>query len=119
ASDGEIIGVDDPKNMSMMTFNGPSNELFLFGTQLRQIFSWLAGNLDVQGGLEPQSKTLGQDKMLNENSSRQTTSLQDEVTAHATQVLKRLCWYWHHHPFQVQQSAHKVQDMTATRTVTP
>lgn len=105
ANDGELIGVDgDPKSFQMVTFNGPSNELFQFGTQLRQLFSWLAGNLDVQGGLEPQSRTATQDTMLNANASGQTANLQDDVTNLAQTVLRRLCWYWHHDPLSVQES---------------
>ncbi len=120
-SDGDMVGVDDPKAMQMVKFNGPSNELFLFATQLRQLFSWLAGNLDVQGGLEPQSKTATQDKMLDANASRQTSTLQGEVTTFCSDVLKRMCWYWHHDPLSTQTAGYTLpgSKLTTMRTLTP
>src|SRR5207253_10472217 len=45
--------------------------------QLKQLFSSQAGNLDIMGGLSPQSKTAHQDAMLNQNSSQSIADMQD------------------------------------------
>lgn len=108
ASDGDMIRVDNPANCTTMKWGGVNNELFMFATQLIEKFSWLAGNLDMIGGLSPQSKTLGQDKMLEANASATVTDMQDHTTTFAGEVIKSLCWYWQHDPAKIMRITHSV-----------
>ncbi len=101
---------------------GPHQGNFLFVDHLFQLFSKMAGNLEMLGGLAPQSKTLGQDKMLAGQSSSQINSMQQDVTTFTGDVLKRLCWFWWHHPQQVMRVKYDlpgIKDIGITRQLHP
>jgi hypothetical protein len=112
ASDGEGVRVDRVDKLKQMVFSGQSlQNLLLVGPHLKEMFSWMAGNLEMMGGLSPQSKTLGQDKMLEENASRTVASLQQDTVNWTADVLKALCWYWYHDPFKVMETAHALEGL--------
>jgi len=74
------------------------------------------------GGLAPQSKTLGQDKMLNQNASGGVSDMQDTTIEFTADILKSLCWYWWHDPFKVMKTKAQLPglpDMGIQRQVTP
>lgn len=116
AIDGEAIRHDGepPKAVS---FGGPNPQNFQLFTALKDLFSWLAGNLDIMGGLSPQSKTATQDRMLNENSARSVSDMQDITITYTAEVLKSLCWYWHHDPQKVMRSSLAIPGMPQISTV--
>ncbi len=111
ANDGDIIRADNPDLSKETSFGGPNPEIFQLMGTLQQLFSWAAGNLDLLGGLSPQSKTATQDKMLNENSSSLIMSMQEQVVTHARSVVKSLCWYWWYHPKKVMDTTYKPAGM--------
>jgi hypothetical protein len=111
ANDGDMVRVDNPANCTTMKWGGVNNELFMFAVQLIEKFSWLAGNLDMIGGLSPQSKTLGQDKMLEANASASITDMQDHTINFAGEVIKSLCWYWQHDPHKIMRITHSLPGM--------
>jgi hypothetical protein len=122
ANDGDIVPVGDPKNIVRLMTGGPAGELQAFGIAMRDLFSWLSGNLDMMGGLSPQSKTLGQDKLLAENASAGVSDKQDQTVRFVSSVVKSLCWFYHHHPRQTMKVQHEVQGLPEynfTRKVGP
>src|SRR4051794_15466147 len=60
------------------------------------------------GGLAPQSKTLGQDKMLNENSSHSIMDMQDRTVEYTSGVMEALVWYWWYHPELVTRTQREI-----------
>lgn len=123
ADDGEIIRVDHPEMIKQFVTSGSSlQSVVAISTTLKDTFSWVSGNLDMLGGLSPQSKTVGQDKLLAENSSRTINDLQETTIKFVGDVTKSLCWYWWHDPAQVQKSIHSLPglpDIQTVRKVTP
>ena len=122
AADGVAIRVDNPDKIKSVGWGGPHPNNQQFSMQLRDLFSWLAGNLDIMGGLSPQSKTATQDKMLNENSARAVVDMQATVIDHVARGVEAMCWFWHHHPQKVMKSAWEVPGvpgMGVMRQVTP
>jgi hypothetical protein len=101
SSDGEPFRYDGDTPPTEVSYGGPDPKNFTLMMALIEQFNLLAGNLETMGGLAPQSKTLGQDKLLNENSSATLASLQETAVGHASSVLKALCWYWWNHPTKV------------------
>lgn len=99
ANDGDMISLANPENVGTMSWGGPDQTNFLWLNAMKDVFSWLAGNLDIMGGLSPQSKTATQDKMLNDNSSRTITDMQDRTKGFTSNVFKSLSWFWLHHPY--------------------
>jgi hypothetical protein len=121
-SDGEVVRVDNPERLKQVSVGGPNQGNFAFFNVVKDLFSWLAGNLDIMGGLSPQSKTAHQDAMLNENSSRMISDLQDRTVAFTSKVVSSLCWYWHHDPFKVMRTSDSVPGlpgMEIPRELTP
>lgn len=106
--DGGIIPVDNPEDMKTVSFPGanPGNNAFF--EQGKGLYSWLAGNLDSLGGLQPQAKTLGQDAMLERNSSRLVADMQERVVGLTSRVMGALGWYYYHHPKLVMKSEKSV-----------
>lgn len=100
AEDGKIVPVDFPDQVSEVRYGGPDGPMVAFLTQAIDRFSWLAGNLDVVGGLSPQAGTLGQEEILSQNSSNQIKDQQDRMTNFTRSVLgaQGLAWYWWHLP---------------------
>ncbi len=123
ASDGEMFRCDRPDSIRQVVTSGQAmNPLVAISTLLKDTFGYMAGNLDMMGGLSPQSKTLGQDQMLSQNASRTITDMQDRTVGFTADVLKALFWYWHHDPMKVQKSLHTlagVSGIAMTRQVTP
>lgn len=123
ANDGETVAVSNPDGVKQIVFGGTAlQQILLVAQEWKALFSWAAGNLDMIGGLSPQSKTLGQDKMLDENASRSVADMQDTTIAFTSDVLESLCWYWHHDPFNTMKTKHSLPgmpDMEITRKVTP
>jgi hypothetical protein len=81
-----------------------------------------AGNLELAGGLGPQSKTATQDKLLNANAGAQTADLQDDVVNAIASAVSAMLWYAHHDPKQTleaQETLKGTADVTLTRTTTP
>lgn len=105
-NDGEFSLVDKPENAKVVNFGGPNQANFQLFMAFKELFSWLSGNLDIAGGLSPQSKTAHQDEMLNQNSSATIGEMQSRVVEHVASVLRALCWYWHHHPTKTMKVHH-------------
>ena len=122
ANDMELIRCDNPDKIKMVSFNGPNQQNYMLFEAMKQLFSWLAGNLDVMGGLSPQGDTATQEKLLNSNSSAAIDEMQQRTVDFSSSVISALCWYWHHHPTAVMRSEYSapgLQGMSVVRHVHP
>lgn len=122
ASDQEFVKSDDPTAFNQIKQGGGVEELQVITQSMQQLFSWLGGNLDSMGGLSPQAKTLGQDAMLERNSSKGIAYMQDRVVEWTSDILESLCWYWYHDPYRTHSSEYKPTAggvASITRKVTP
>lgn len=93
ASDGEIVGVDNPEAIQEKMFGGLDQRNFAFMLQIKQLFSWQAGNLDLLGGLGAQSETATQDQLLHASASQRMSGMQDEVRLFTKRVIRD--WGFH------------------------
>lgn len=87
-------------------FNGPEPKILdaggidpktlAFYLQVRDLFSYFAGNLDSLGGLSPQTSTVGQDRLLGESASAQLRDMAGSVIEFARKLFRALAYYeWH------------------------
>ena len=74
------VGGIDPKDLALLI-------------QLKDMFSWAAGNLDSLGGLSPMAETAKQDEMLAKSASAQLADMQDAAAGFAHQVFRQITWY--------------------------
>lgn len=122
ASDGDVIQFEKPENIKVWSSPGADPNNAAFAENARTLYSWVAGNLDAAGGLAPQAKTLGQDRLLNEGASRAIAHMQRAVVAGTSNVQRKLAWYWHLHPTLVQRSAYNppgLDDVWVDRAAVP
>lgn len=100
ANDGDLVMVNHPDSVSLMSNGGVNEKNFAMFVQSKDLFSWLAGNLDSLGGLSAQSETLGQDQLLAQNSSQRISGMQDDVNLFVKKVLQDFCFYLWEDPVQ-------------------
>lgn len=93
ANDGDMVGVDSPAGVVPMPYPGADPANLAFFLQVKDLFTYLGGNLDALGGLGPQSETLGQDKLLTESASERLANMQDKTVAFAKGVMRDLAYY--------------------------
>ena len=94
ASDGEAISVSAAAGqVSEFTTGGADQVSLGFLLQLKQLFSYFAGNLEALGGLGAMSGTVGQDQLLTQSASQRVQSMQKEVYCATKKVLQDIGWY--------------------------
>ncbi|MCJ7497034.1 MAG: hypothetical protein MUO78_02715, partial [candidate division Zixibacteria bacterium] len=90
AGDGEMVKLLDPKNIANLSFPGVDPQQLAFLIQLKNMASWLWGNLDALGGLSPQADTLGQDRLLTASASQRLVKMQNTTLDFATETISAL-----------------------------
>lgn len=93
ADDGDVIKLDDPSATKEYKYGGISPESLGFLVMVRDLFSYMAGNLDVLGGLGPQSETLGQDRLLSASASMRIQKMQMTTIAFAREIIEDIFMY--------------------------
>jgi hypothetical protein len=118
---GSLVRVDNPESLKQALYNVPNTNVFQLVMALKDAFSWLAGNMEIMGGLGAQSRTATQDEMLNTNSSATISEMQDRVFVFTSGVSEALAWYWKHDPISQQHSVYTLpgSSQTLKRTVSP
>ncbi len=93
AADGASIAMLDPDGIKIFEQKGidPTNLAFLL--QIKDLFAYLAGNIDALGGLGPQANTLGQEQLLTSVASRRIEDMRDITTEATTEVMEAIGGY--------------------------
>ena len=92
ASDGEGIKYSGQKP-DAITVGGIDAPTLAFYLQIRDLFSYFAGNLDSMGGLAPATDTVGQDKLLSEAASARLDHMRGQTVEFAQGIFRSLAWY--------------------------
>lgn len=98
SNDGEAIAFENPAAAEEISMGGIDNKNFAFAVFMMDRFSRQAGNLDVLGGLSPQSDTLGQDAILNQNAGSKISAMEYNVNRFVGGILKSLGFFLFHDP---------------------
>lgn len=121
-ADGGILLYEGQEPPTPLDYGGPSPAVFSLTEAMVKMVSWLAGNLDMLGGLSPQSKTATQDKMLAASASGAIDDYQGSMDVFTAGVIESLCWWWVRHPTLTMKAPYSPQgypELSVTRTVTP
>jgi len=92
AQDGDGIHWDGQKPENIGS-GGIDQQCLAMFIQVKDMFSWTAGNLDSMGGLSAQSETAKQDKMIAVAANAQIADMQEAMAAFAQKVFREVCWY--------------------------
>lgn len=119
SNDGEAVRVDFPDRCQELSFGGIKAENLAATIQAKDLFVYMAGNLDALGGLSPQAQTLGQDELLNKNSAAQIAEMQDRTVNFTQDVYKRLAWQWWTNPVLTYSSQRQLAGFNVPVSITP
>lgn len=98
AMDGQVIRTSHIDGVREMKYGGVDPGVQAFTVWLREIFSYLGGNIDAMGGLAQQAGTLGQEQLLVSSSSEMVRDMQSKVVDFTARVVKDLAWYMYTDP---------------------
>jgi hypothetical protein len=87
---------------------GVSGATMAFMLQLKDIFSWKNGNLEVRGGLSSQADTLGQEQLLAGNASALDKDMRDRFNDFVRGIARHLAWFHWTDPLRVSQPLKRV-----------
>jgi hypothetical protein len=93
ADDGDMIKLDDPKNVQEFKYGGVDQQSLGFLVHVKNLASYMYGNLDIIGGLAAQSETLGQDKLLAGQASKRLESMANRVIDFTARQIRDIAWY--------------------------
>jgi len=93
ANDGDTISLDNPQATKEYNYGGIQPETLGFLVMIRDLYSYLAGNLDSLGGLGPQSETLGQDQMLSASASMRLQKMQKTTVTFVRDIIEDIFMY--------------------------
>jgi len=81
AEDQQTVPLVNPKATQEYRFGGVDGPTLAFLIQSKDLYSYLAGNLDALGGLSPQADTLGQEQLLSASASQRVMKMRGRVEA--------------------------------------
>jgi len=93
ANDGDAVALMDPQATVERIYGGPDMQLHNLAMQTEAAFDTMAGNLGVLGGLQAQSETFRQDKMLSDAANVRISAMGNEVMRFMEKVFSRHAWY--------------------------
>ncbi len=93
SSDGDMIGVSDPKAVGEFHIGGADPELYKAVGFVRELLNWVAHNPDSIGGLAAGEKTLGQDEMKLAQAGAVLAHMQATGQKFSKSVLRKVSWY--------------------------
>lgn len=99
AEDGQVIRSDNPEAVKEYKYGGPDQQNMAFSIMIRDMFSYLGGNLNSLGGLRQEGDTATQEKILRESSSELVQDMQDKTYEFAKGVITDLAQYLYTDPF--------------------
>jgi len=108
ASDGTMLLADDPDGIRELVRGGADPRTIALIIQSRDLFSWLAGNLDTLAGLSPQADTAAQENLLNTNAGKRFEQMQYSVYVFQHDVMKDGAWYTYNEPLIEYPTIHRV-----------
>jgi hypothetical protein len=98
ANDGDTILSDRPEATREMKFGGVDNASLAFMIQLKDLFSYLGGNLDSLGGLAPTARSGKHDTLLRQSASVRIEDMQARTTLAVTKVIESAADYIFYDP---------------------
>jgi hypothetical protein len=88
--DGIKYSGSRPEAITVGGIDAPSLAFYL---QVRDLFSYFAGNLDSLGGLSATASTLGQDKLLSEAASARLNDMAESTSDFVREIFRDLAFY--------------------------
>lgn len=98
AEDGAVIRASHIDGVKEMVYGGADQGNLAFVNYMKEMMSYLGGNIDSIGGLAQQAETLGQERLLAQSSSQMLQDMQAKVVDFSSSVIKDLVQYMYFDP---------------------
>lgn len=119
SDDGDTVKVDNPNSVKEAKYGGADAPSLAFLLQVIDMFKMLAGNLDMLGGLGPQSDTLGQDQLLSVSANMRVQRMQKKTIEFTAGVLKDLMGYLWNDPVTTHKVTKRVKNFDDVSVTVP
>lgn len=94
SADGAVVTTDtDPSMVREFVLGNADPQLLSTMMQFKEMWSYLAGNVDTLGGLAQQADTLGQERLLSGGANQRIDDMKDQVVAATGKVLRDIAYY--------------------------
>lgn len=110
ANDGEYIRSDQPGAVNTVITPGVDQTTLAFTIQVQSLFKEMGGNLDVLGGLGPQSETLGQDQLITAAASKRMQDMQARTIKFTKSIVTALAHFVYTDPLLERTTTREVAD---------
>ena len=90
--DGDIINMKG-QGITEVTTGGVHQGNLAFAGSVKELFAYVAGNIDLLGGLQNQTQGFGHDKMLTEQASERLKDMQAVTAKFIGEIFQDLGWY--------------------------
>jgi len=116
ADDGDMVRSDRPEATKEMQYGGIDQTSLAFLLQVRDMFSYMGGNLDTLAGLSPVADTLGQEQMVRSSSSQRIIDMQERTSGAVRDVMRAMGWYLWHDPISDYEVSRQISETLAIDT---
>lgn len=95
AKDGDVLGLTDADSVREVNIGGARPDLFQNIAFYQEQLSRLSGNTDLLGGLQADSDTLGQDRLLYGSADVRINFLRGRIATFSQRIAEKLAyWRW-------------------------
>lgn len=98
APNGMAVPMDDPGACKEFVFGGADQGVLGICMWSRQMLDYLAGNLSSMGGLGAGSNTVGQDELMQSQSSGRLKDMQQTMREFVRGIMQSMAWWLWHDP---------------------
>jgi hypothetical protein len=98
ADNFDLVGTADPANVQSVKFGEIDQQIQQFLMMTDQFFDRQAGNLSLMAGLGASSGTVGQEQLLQSNSSSRMNLYKGKVRRFIRDIAKDVAWWLWHNP---------------------
>lgn len=97
-NDGEAIFIENLEGIKEVNHGGANKDTLAMVIWAKDMLSYIGGNWDALGGLSVQSRTVGQDRLLDSNANGRVQDMQNRFMEFARGIMRDIGWYVFHDP---------------------
>jgi hypothetical protein len=106
SEDGDSIITPNPGGVKEQRFGGPDQQTLGFAGYMRDMVSYLMGNVDSMAGLGQQAGTASQEKIIKESGNQRIQAMQGQVLKSVRKIVRDIFWWmWQSPTIQLEMVA--------------
>ena len=98
SEDGDTVVVANPQGVREARFGGPDQQILGFAGYMREMTSYVMGNLDSMAGLGAQASTATQEGIIKNSGNARLQAMQGEVLKSVQHIVRDVFWWMWNSP---------------------